>query len=823
MYKLDLTGKRISFITLGCKVNSYESDSIAGRFEELGATIVPFGSDADVIVVNTCSVTNMGDRKSRQMLHRAREKFPHALIVGTGCYVQLCADELIKNGTLDLAFGNNRKSVIADSVAAALSGEAYEPCQVSDISKEHSYEPMEITKSIEHSRAFIKVQDGCDQFCSYCIIPYARGRIRSRSIESVVNEVEGLARKGYTEVVLTGIHLSSYGLENYEDGAKKKEAGFFDHAPLLKLIEAVSKVSGIYRIRLGSLEPRIISESFAKALSNNPKFCPQFHLSLQNGSDSVLKKMNRHYSASEYRERVDILKKYFDRPAITTDVIAGFPGESEDAFEESCDFLRSTGFAKIHVFPYSRRKGTVADKMPEQVPDEIKKKRAEKVSAIETAMRMEYRKSFIGEESTLLIERLVSINGKEYFTGYNTRYIGIAVLKEELLAAYGKPEDICAEETFRNRIVAVRLTGVLDEEHLTGAVVKKCFVAMSGGVDSSVTLKLVKDMGYECMGLTMVTDSLHRMDEDIEAASLCCRSLGVGHLVADVSEVFKEKVIDSFIMEYEKGNTPNPCVVCNRYLKFGLLYEYAALNGAKLATGHYALIEERDGRKILKRAKDTVKDQSYMLYSLTSDKLDNVLFPLGSYTKDEVRDIALKEGFNNAHKSDSQDICFIPDGDYAGFIAQRTGKEYPKGSFVDMNGRILGEHKGLINYTIGQRKGLGLSLPEPLYVKEKQIDGNRVLLCSDKELFSDRLFADDFLVIDKESPEAADLFSSEGLSCEAKVRYAHKGTMAKAYAKGTGTFTLEVIFDEPVRAITKGQSVVLYSDNMVVGGGIISS
>ncbi len=352
---------------------------------------------------------------------------------------------------------------------------------------------------------------------------------------------------------------------------------------------------------------------------------------------------------------------------------------------------------------------------------------------------------------------------------------------------------------------------------------KRALVAMSGGVDSAVAALLVKDAGFDTAGLTMklwsdserVTDTYSGISTtDIDDAKRIADALGIPHHVLSLGDTFRACVIDNFIKEYKNGATPNPCVVCNKHIKFGKMLDVALDMGFDyIATGHYAQIEKTpSGRYIIKRAKDTDKDQSYVLWSLDQDTLAHTLLPLGDYRKSEIREMAAAHGFANAHKSDSQDICFIPDGDYVGFIRKTTGESSPCGNFIDTNGNVLGVHQGVINYTIGQRKGLGIALGKPMFVKEKDVLKNTVTLCDNDELFSTRLYASaaNFIAVDSiDSP----------MKVTAKIRYKHDAAEATVEQIDDGRFVLE--FDAPQRAIAKGQSVVLYSDNVVIGGGII--
>ena len=426
---------------LGCKVNSYETEAMQQLLEEAGYEIVPFHEKADVYIINTCSVTNIADRKSRQMLHRAKKQNPDAVVVAAGCYVQAAAEELKADLAVDVIIGNNKKQDLVPILEEYFKDKS-DSSHVIEISETHEYERLSIHKIADHTRAFLKIQDGCNQFCSYCIIPYTRGRVRSRRPDEVVAEVPELAAAGYQEVVLTGIHLSSYGVDFKEE--EKKEN-------LLSLIKQVHEVEGIRRIRLGSLEPRIITEEFAQALASMPKFCPHFHLSLQSGCDKTLKRMNRHYTTEEYAAGCEILRRYFDNPAITTDVIVGFPGETEEEFEETKAFLERIGFYEMHIFKYSRRAGTRADRMPEQVPEQVKSVRSEILLKLEKQMSKAYRESFLGRNKTVLLEEKTEINGREYMIGHTMEYVKAVVPYEENL---------------KNKMAEGVLKGVLNDEVL---------------------------------------------------------------------------------------------------------------------------------------------------------------------------------------------------------------------------------------------------------------------------------------------------------------------------------------------------------------------
>lgn len=408
--------KKAALHNLGCKVNAYETEAMQQILENAGYEIVPFTEYADVYVVNTCSVTNMADRKSRQMLHKAKKMNPDAIVVGAGCYVQTKEAEALLDDTVDIVIGNNKKHELLAML------EAYEndhgKCgNVIDINHEkQEYEEMFLERTAEHTRAFIKVQDGCNQFCSYCIIPYTRGRVRSRRPEDVEEEVRTLAEKGYQEIVLTGIHLSSYGTDFKEEPQD-----------LLELTKRLHQIPGVKRIRFGSLEPRLITEEFVRELSAMEKICPHFHLSLQSGCDATLKRMNRHYTCEDYLYRCGILRKYFRDPAITTDVIVGFPGETDEEFAETKKFLETVHFYEMHVFKYSRRAGTRADRMPDQVPEPVKTKRSAELLALEKEMSKAYRASFLGRETEVLLEEPVEIGGARYMVGHTKEYVKAAV------------------------------------------------------------------------------------------------------------------------------------------------------------------------------------------------------------------------------------------------------------------------------------------------------------------------------------------------------------------------------------------------------------
>ena len=430
--------KKAALHNLGCKVNAYETEAMQHLLEEAGYEIVPFTQKADVYVINTCSVTNMADRKSRQMLHKAKKNNPDSIVVAAGCYVQTSEKEVLNDLSVDIVIGNDRKHDLVRLL------EEYSLDSVNDTVDDindgkHDFEELFIDQTKEHTRAFIKVQDGCNQFCSYCIIPYARGRVRSRRFENVIAEVERLAANGFKEVVLTGIHLSSYGVD------------FEEATGLLELIRAVNAVKGIERIRLGSLEPKIVTEHFASELSKLDKICPHFHLSLQSGCDATLKRMNRKYTTKEYERGCELLRKYFVHPAITTDVIVGFPGETEEEFEQTKAYLEHIHFYEMHIFKYSKRKGTRAAVMPDQIDEQVKAARSEKLIALGHDMSKEFRKFYIGKNEEVLFEEKAVIGDKEYFVGYTKEYVKVAKKTDENL---------------ENQIVSGRISGMLTDEIL---------------------------------------------------------------------------------------------------------------------------------------------------------------------------------------------------------------------------------------------------------------------------------------------------------------------------------------------------------------------
>ena len=407
--------RTVAIHSLGCKVNSYEAESMEQLLKQAGYTIVPFDENitADIYIINTCSVTNIADRKSRQMIHKSKKINPDAIVVAAGCYVNADTKKAAEDNAVDIVLGNNCKINIVEALENYYKDKNNSEMVV-DFKEKQEYEELKLDEVSTHTRAYIKIQDGCNQFCSYCIIPYTRGRIRSRDIDEIEEEVTKLVSKGFKEVVLTGIHLTSYGVDN-------------NKGSLLEVIMRLDKIEGLQRIRLGSLEPRVITEEFAKTLSSSKKICPHFHLSLQSGCDTVLKRMNRKYTTQEYYDKCCILRKYFNNPAITTDVIVGFPQETEEEFEATKVFLEKVHFYEMHIFKYSRRKGTVADRMEGQVDEKVKTQRSAILLELENKMSKEYRQQHIGKTEEVLIEEIVSENGKDYLMGFTPDYIRVKI------------------------------------------------------------------------------------------------------------------------------------------------------------------------------------------------------------------------------------------------------------------------------------------------------------------------------------------------------------------------------------------------------------
>lgn len=443
--------KSVALHNLGCKVNSYEMDVMQQMLQQKGYEIVPFDEEADIYIINTCTVTNIADRKSRQMIHRARKCNPDAVVVAVGCYVQTAGDSVVQDESVDIAIGNNRKKDIVSIIEEYLESAAsegtgpqegkqrrYPLVERVDINTPQEYEEMQLSRTAEHTRAYIKIQDGCNQFCSYCIIPYARGRVRSRMEEDILREVERIVEAGYQEIVLTGIHISSYGIDR-------------GGSELLQLLTKLHEIEGLKRIRLGSLEPRIITEEFVRQLSLMRKICPHFHLSLQSGCDTVLGRMNRHYTAGEYFQTTEILRKYYRNPAITTDVIVGFPGETEEEFRTTEDFVRKVDFYEMHIFKYSRRQGTRAASMDSQLTEAEKNRRSAILAEAERKMSYCYREKWINREAEVLFEEEKQLGGRTYWIGHTPQYIKVAKEAEESV-------------NLSNRILKGTVSGFLTED-----------------------------------------------------------------------------------------------------------------------------------------------------------------------------------------------------------------------------------------------------------------------------------------------------------------------------------------------------------------------
>lgn len=446
--------KNVALYNLGCKVNSYELDGMRQMFQEKGYCIVSFDEKADIYIVNTCTVTNIADRKSRQMLHRAKQLNPDAVVVAVGCYVQTGREAVEKDESIDLAVGNHRKKDIVEILEAYLADRQDKTLQgttIPDIGRIHEYEEMQLRKTTEHTRAYIKIQDGCNQFCSYCVIPYARGRVRSRRMEDILQEIRGMVAAGYREAVLTGIHISSYGIDFGGSGR------YDGRSLLMDLVESIHEIQGLERIRIGSLEPRIITPETAERMAAMPKLCPHFHLSLQSGCDDTLKRMNRHYTVGEYYSSVKLLRSAFPYPAITTDVIAGFPGETEEEFQRTKEFLEKVCFYEMHVFKYSKRAGTAAAAMPGQVPEQVKTLRSRELLELTERQSKEFRSRYIGREAEVLMEEIRELRGRTYLLGHTKDYVKVAV---------DVTENILSDVSAINTVMSVPVTKFLTDEIL---------------------------------------------------------------------------------------------------------------------------------------------------------------------------------------------------------------------------------------------------------------------------------------------------------------------------------------------------------------------
>lgn len=439
--EMEITMKKCALHSLGCKVNSYETQAMQKMMESAGYEIVPFGEEiADIYIINTCSVTNIADRKSRQMIHKAKKLNPEAVVAAAGCYVESAGDNIDED--VDIVIGNNEKSHLIEILNEYF--EHMDKEKSVDIGKVTGFDELNIDSPLEHTRAYVKIQDGCNRFCSYCIIPYVRGRIRSRKPDDVMAEIKRVAASGCKEVVLTGIHLSSYGLD-FKDSTVK----------LIDVIEAVNRIEGIERIRLGSLEPLIVTEEFVRRLAKCKKICPHFHLSLQSGCDETLKRMNRRYNVDEYYKGVELLREYFPDAAVTTDVIVGFPGETEEEFNITKKYLEKVCFYEMHVFKYSRRKGTAADKMPDQIPENIKSERSTELLELNEILSNGYRKKYIGKKVKVLLEENHVIENKKYIIGFTDTYVRVALENPE-------------EKLYTNQIVNVRVKKLFEKDMVIG-------------------------------------------------------------------------------------------------------------------------------------------------------------------------------------------------------------------------------------------------------------------------------------------------------------------------------------------------------------------
>ena len=432
--------KSVAIRNLGCKVNEYEADVLRQMLQDNGYDIVKFDEFADIYIVNTCSVTNMADRKSRQTLHRAKKTNQDALVIAMGCYVQVNEEAAKLDDSIDIIIGNNKKKDIVGIIEKALAEKEHRDktlnnTTILDISIEKNYEEMKRDTTPERTRANVKIQDGCNQFCTFCIIPYARGRVRSRKLSDIRAEVDGLVKNGFKEVVLTGIHISSYGVDLDEK------------INLIDVIKEIHSIGNLERIRIGSLEPRIITEKFVEELVKLDKVCPHFHLSLQSGSDKVLKRMNRRYTTTEYFEKVQLLREKYELPAITTDIIVGFPMETEEEFKETMDFVNSIEFAEAHIFKYSKRQGTKASIMEGQVNEGQKHNRSEKLIAVAKEHADKYKQAHLYKEVEVLFEETKEINNEVYQVGHTKKYIKVARKQNETLENQIKKGQICAKLT----------------------------------------------------------------------------------------------------------------------------------------------------------------------------------------------------------------------------------------------------------------------------------------------------------------------------------------------------------------------------------------
>lgn len=462
--------KTVAFHNLGCKVNSYEMDAMLQELKAHGYKIVSFDEKADVYIVNTCTVTNIADRKSRQMLHKAKKMNPESIVVAVGCYVQSDTEGVRTDDAVDLMIGNNRKKDLVSILESYLEGVETE--SVIDINHTDEYEEMQIFGTQEHTRAYIKIQDGCNQFCTYCMIPYARGRVRSRKMEDILREIRGLVEAGYREFVMTGIHISSYGLDFLQKAGETRAIyGLETNYEFLKLLQAIDQIEGVDRLRLGSLEPRIVTEEFVQGIAKLNSICPHFHLSLQSGCEETLKRMNRHYTPEQFMDGVSLLRRYFEHPAITTDVIVGFPQETEEEFSKTEAFLREVKFYEMHVFKYSKRKGTKAAVMPNQVPEQIKTARSNVLLAMDEKDSREFREYYMDKKASVLLEETKKIQGELYWIGHTKEYVKVAIKTGDIcqrLLPNGEYEKIILDdENGQNQIVTGIITDVLEKDILT--------------------------------------------------------------------------------------------------------------------------------------------------------------------------------------------------------------------------------------------------------------------------------------------------------------------------------------------------------------------
>lgn len=421
---------KVALYTLGCRVNSYESEAMAEKFIKEGYEVVSFDEFSDVYVINTCTVTNMGDKKSRQMIGRARRHNPEAIIAVVGCYSQIASDEIAEIEGVDVVLGSRNKGDVVYWVNRARE-ESKQVVEVKDVLKNNKFEQLAINEYQDKTRAFLKIQDGCNRFCSYCLIPFARGGVCSKEPEEILKEVKELSKNGFKEIILSGVHTASYGVDL---------EGNWD---LVKILEEINKIEGIERIRIGSIDPTFFTEGVIERICNLEKMCPHFHLSLQSGCDATIRRMNRKYTAQEYKDVVENLRKHIKDVSITTDIIVGFPGESKGEFEATYEFLKDIKLSKMHIFKYSKRTGTKAAEMPFQVDGLIKEERSKKLIELNNALEVEFMEKFIGREMRVLYEEAIS--GKENtYVGYTENYIKVITESEEKLEGKIVPTKLVA-------------------------------------------------------------------------------------------------------------------------------------------------------------------------------------------------------------------------------------------------------------------------------------------------------------------------------------------------------------------------------------------